>query len=57
MATSRRWSILLEMQEDGHYPKVLWEYADAMAANAPLAAGKPVSVEESYRDALGCQGT
>jgi hypothetical protein len=55
MATSHRWSILLEMKKDGAYPEVLWQYADAMATNAPLAAGKPVTVEESYRDALGCQ--
>jgi hypothetical protein len=47
--------VLLEMKKDGAYPEVLWQFADAMATNAPLAAGKPVTVEESYRDALGCQ--
>jgi hypothetical protein len=57
MATSHRWSILLEMKKDGAYPEVLWQYADAIATNAPLAAGKPVTVEETYRDALGCKSS
>jgi hypothetical protein len=57
MATSHRWSILLEMKKEGAYAEVLWQYADAMATNAPLAAGKPVTVEESYQDALGCHSS
>ena len=57
MATSRRWSILLEMKKEGAYPEVLWQYADATATNAPIAAGKPVTVEESYQDALGCHSS
>jgi hypothetical protein len=57
MATSHRWSILLEMRKGGAYPETIWQYADAMARNAPLAAGKPVTVEDSYRDALGCQSS
>ena len=31
MATSHRWPILLEMDEGGAYPEVLWDLADAMA--------------------------
>jgi hypothetical protein len=54
MSTSHRWSILDEMKEEGDYPEVLWGIADAMATNAPIAAGKPVTVEESYGSALGC---
>jgi hypothetical protein len=57
MITSHRWSILLEMRKDGAYPEVLWQYVDAMATNAPLVAGKPVTVEKSYRDALSCQSS
>ena len=30
MATSRRWAILREMDEDGDYPEVIWELAAAM---------------------------
>ena len=54
MATSNRWPVLLEMNELGDYPEVLWQYADAMATNAAIAAGKALSVEESYAAALGC---
>jgi hypothetical protein len=34
---------------------VLREYVAAMATNVPIAAGKPLTVEESYREALGCE--
>jgi len=54
MATSHDWKILREMQAQGDYPEVLWEYADAMAQNAPVPGGKPLTIEESYRQALGC---
>jgi hypothetical protein len=54
MATSRTWPVLLELDSEGDYPEVLWEYADAMAG-APVPAGRArVSVEESYSAALGC---
>jgi hypothetical protein len=34
---------------------VAWEYADAFIAGDDVPAGKPgVSVQESYRNALGC---
>lgn len=54
MQTSRRWPILREMQAEGDYPKVLWKFADAMKRDEPILAGKPLSVERSYRAALGC---
>jgi hypothetical protein len=54
MATSRRWPILLEMHEEGDYPEVLWELADAMAGDGVVMGGKPLTIEESYADALGC---
>ena len=55
MATSHRWPILREMDEEGYYPEVLWELADAMATNAAVSGGKPLTtIEESYADALGC---
>jgi hypothetical protein len=52
MATSRTWSVLLEMDDEGAYPEVLWKYADALATNAPVMGGRPLSIEESYVDAL-----
>ena len=54
LATSHDWKALREMAAIGDYPRVLWEYADAAATNAPIAAGKELTVAESYRDALGC---
>ena len=43
------------MNAEGDYPEVVWQYADAFNAAATCPAGKPgVTVEDSYRDALGC---
>ena len=42
------------MSSQGDYPRVLWEYADAMASGSPVMGGKPLSIEGSYRQALGC---
>jgi hypothetical protein len=42
---SKQWPILLEMDERGDYPDVVWDYADAVAAG---------SVPEGYRQGLGC---
>jgi len=49
MATSHRWTVLKEMDADGDYPEVLWEYADAMQT-----VGQTRSITDSYRSALGC---
>ncbi|HEX7165510.1 MAG TPA: hypothetical protein VF230_00885 [Acidimicrobiales bacterium] len=54
MGSSRDWDILDEMNPDGDYPEVLWEYADAMKTGAPVPAGKVMTVREAYRSALGC---
>lgn len=54
LATSRNWSILLEMQDEGDYPQVLWEYADAVAGDGTVVGGRVLTVEESYENALGC---
>jgi hypothetical protein len=54
LATSHHWRVLQQMQAEGAWPRVFWEYADAAAADAPVMGGKPLPVEESYRDALGC---
>ena len=55
LASSREWPILRELQADGAYPEVLWQYADAVRTGGDVAAGKPgVTVAETYNDALGC---
>ena len=54
MATSSRWPILLEMNEEGDYPEVVWELAEAMATEGIVMGGKPLTIEESYADSLGC---
>ena len=56
MATSRRWPILLEMSRDGYYPHAVWEYADAIAGGGTVLGGRVLTVEEAYRDGLGCRG-
>jgi hypothetical protein len=45
LGTSRQWPILQEMNPQGDYPEVVWDYADQ------VAAGK---VPEGYREGLGC---
>jgi len=51
MATSRDWAILQEMDAEGDFPEVVWEHADAMAADGTLY-GYPVA--DGYRAAFGC---
>jgi hypothetical protein len=45
MATSHHWKVLADMDAEGDYPEVLWEYADQ------VAAGKNPT---GYRSGLGC---
>ncbi len=54
MATSHDWAILIEMDAEGDWPGVIWEYADAMATNAPIGPGGGFTIGESYRQGLGC---
>ena len=54
MQTSHEWAILLEMSEQGRYPQVVWEHADAIAGDGTIEAGGSMPVEASYRNALGC---
>lgn len=44
---SKEWPILLEMDERGDYPEVVWEYADEAASGR---------VPEGYQGGLGCAG-
>jgi len=56
MSTARDWTVLHEMNDEGDWPEVVWEYADAMVDNSSVPAGRPMTVEEGYRSALGCEG-
>lgn len=56
MATSRRWAILKEMKSQGGWSGVLWDYADAITSNDSIMGGRSLTVEESYKSALGCPG-
>jgi hypothetical protein len=53
LASARDWPVLREMQAEGDYPRVLWQYADALAGDGTIAGGKPgMSVAGMYRNAL-----
>jgi hypothetical protein len=42
------------MDAAGAFPEVLWEYPAAMVGEGAISGGRPLTVEESYEDALGC---
>jgi hypothetical protein len=55
MATSHQWAILLEMDDEGAWPEVLWELADAMPDDAKVSGGRPMTIAKSYTSSLGCE--
>ena len=54
MGAARHWPILKEMKDQGDWSEVLWEHADAMERDDTIVAGTGMTLEESYRNALGC---
>lgn len=54
MATAHEWDILVEMEPGGGWSSVVWEYADALPTDAPVSGGRPLTIAESYEEALGC---
>jgi hypothetical protein len=54
LSTSRQWQTLQDMSQQGDYPLVVWEYADAIAGDGTVIGGRTLTVEESYQRALGC---
>jgi hypothetical protein len=54
MATSRDWKVLNDMNDEGDYSEVLWEYAEAMAGDGTIREGR-ATVEETAPNALGCR--
>jgi hypothetical protein len=45
LGTSREWPILVEMDEQGDYPEVVWQIADE---------AKATDLQDWYREGLGC---
>jgi len=54
LATSRDWAILIEMEAQGGFAQVVWEYADAIAGDGTITGGKTSTVTETYQQVLGC---
>ncbi len=54
MGTSRSWKILREMHPEAGFPRIVWQYADAIAGSGTVMGGRVLTVEESVGDALGC---
>ncbi len=52
MQSSHDWKILREMQRDGAWSQVLWNYADAMTRRDTSFNGHPLQAE--VRGGLGC---
>ena len=40
LASSRNWPVLLEMNAEGDYPEVVWQYADALNGKGDVPAAK-----------------
>ena len=54
MASSHDWAILIEMDAEGGYSGVVWEYADAIGSDGTVIGGRILTVQETYSNALGC---
>lgn len=55
MATSRRWAVLHEMDRDGDYPEVLWEFAAALKRrDGRTFDGKGQRADRAAVEGLGC---
>ena len=42
------------MEREGAYGEVLFQHVDAVAGDGTIMGGKTLTVERSYKDALGC---
>ena len=55
LASSRDWPLLRQMDAEGDYPEVVWQYADAVNGKSAVPGGKlGLTVDGTYKDALGC---
>jgi hypothetical protein len=55
LATSRQWPLLLDMNAEGDYPEVVWQYADAINGKGAVPGGKlGLTVDGTYKNAFGC---
>ena len=65
MAGSHEWAVLEEMNADGDYPEMVWQFADAIANGGTLTDGTHLAAETptdgngatapAYRISLGCE--
>lgn len=46
LRSTHRWKVLNDMNDEGDYPEVLWEYADKVAAG---------EIPKGYKEGLGCR--
>jgi uncharacterized membrane protein len=53
MATSRDWAVLHDMDAEGDFPEVVWQYSDTLAAGGRAAS--PKAGLDGFRGALGCR--
>lgn len=53
-AGAREWDVLHDMEDEGGWSEVVWEYTDAIAEDGSITGGREFSIEDSYRDAFGC---
>jgi hypothetical protein len=51
---SRDWPIRREMNGEGDYPGVPCTNGDAIAGDRTVPDGRPLTIEESNKSALGC---
>ena len=55
LASSRGWPLLHQMDAEGDFPEVVWQYADAVNGKSAVPGGKlGLTVDGTYKDALGC---
>ncbi len=55
LGTARQWPILEEMDAQGGYSEVVWEYADrVVTGDVPDGKSTDGAVTDGYREALGC---
>ncbi len=54
LASSREWKVLDKMAAEGDFGLAVWEYADAIAGDGTITAGRVLTVEESYQQAFSC---
>jgi hypothetical protein len=56
MNSSFDWDVLRQMEPEGGWSSVIWEYATAIATDGTLDGGRPdIPMADEYRMGLGCE--